>query len=548
MPDLRPTILKNDHSGSMSEKDSSNTNELPPSVKTETVGQIYATSESKQSPKDLEAALTFLKKKDDTSRFVGLALLKPVLEQRLNHETSLGEEQRFDPIQRSWGAVPLGFLDRLLKARPSDKRSKDEAQNMVGLAVAILHVFLTLLDSPHTDQKFMERIPFLKAALRFCSQETRTQIMSILHTIVMTNAGSIVIFKDAKTAKPDQKPESYLFITMLLIDIRSSVSSLHESLHSSSYPATSERLIKSYDIISAFIGFLIQTLEQSSHADQTTFSSPLPIDLLLKIRTNISETLSLTIEHLRDRYDSSIGGAAGLHPSARAPTNPPSSTPLSIAWDNSTGIFTDPLTLSQLRTLSLWLRDEENDALRMEAAGIVDVFLALYQHKGEQAFRSPVLVALEGVIEASEGVDDFLREECWPILADDLTEILPNPSSHALGIEIVRVLLTVTESDTTGAPQEEWMSILTLATTSLSSVQKPSLELPIAVAQLAVELLARAPRGMRERYSQQRQDLLRVVTMLNIDDSLKTDEGIRDGLEEVVDGLIDLDLMKINKP
>jgi len=486
-----------------------------------------------QPPKDLEAALTLLKKSDDTSRFVGLALLKPVLEQKLNDSSNAGVEARSALVQRCWAAIPVKFIDRLLRARANDKRSKEEANNMVGLAVAILHAFMTLLDSPQTDERFMGSIPILRATLRSCPPETRSQIIDIFHILVMTQEGSSAIFERGhKENKPDEEPESYLFITMLLIDIRSTIPSVQEKLHSEESPATSERLSKAYDIISAFIGHLIRSLE-------TTI--PMPIDLLLKLRTNISETLSLTIEHLRDRHDSSTAGAAGLHPSARAPSDTSSSTPLPIAWDTSTGLSNDPLTLSQLRTLSLWLRDEENNPLRQEASGIMDVLLALYQHDGAQDFRFPVLVALEGILETSDGIGAFLQNEGWPPLAKDLTTILPQPANHGLGIEIVRTLLTVAESDITGPPKEDWMSIVTLAQTSLTgSTQVSAPELPIAVSQLAIELLTRAPRGMQKRYRVPAQDLLRAARMLSGKSDVREED--RDGLEEVVEGLLGLGL------
>lgn len=214
----------------------------------------------------------------------------------------------------------------------------------------------------------------------------------------MTPEGSEALFKpQVHNTDLDQKPDSYLFITMLVIDIRSTIPSIQEKLHSNDYLATSERLGRAYDIVSAFIGFLIQSLDMMSSDDiisnHPASAGPMPVDLLLKLRTNISEAMSLTIEHLRDRYDSSTAGAAGLHPAARSTID--RSSPLPIAWDTSNGMFADPLTLSQLRTLSLWLRDEENDGLRKEAAGVMDVFLALYQYDSEQDFRYPVLVALE---------------------------------------------------------------------------------------------------------------------------------------------------------
>ena len=492
-------------------------------------------------PKDLEKSLEFLKAMDDTSRFVGLAMLKPILEQELSQQRSTEEEGTRAMVEQCWRAIPVKFLDRLLKAKPEGKRTKEEAGSMVGLAVAVLHAFLAIVVAPEKDDRFLGRVPLLMSALRSTSPDTTTQIMQILATLATTREGSQIIFSAGdKDEKMDQKPKSYIFVTALLIDIRSTIPSLQEKLHSTEYLDISERIARAYDIISAFIGFLVQSLEamdsdESEHPGPA-LSAPMPIDLLMRIRANISEMMSLTIEHLRDRYDSSIAGAAGLHPSARTRSEG-SSRPLPIAWDTSTGLSKDPLTLSQLRAMSLWLHDEENDALRIEASGIMDVFLALYRDTSDQDFRYPVLLSVEGILEVPEGVEAFLREEGWTILATDLEHILRIPSEHTRGIEIVRVLLAVVEADVTGPAKEEWMPIVELARQSVvHAPDTTNLELGVAICQLAVELMVRAPRGIRKR----RRDA--VVEVQKYAEALlaKVDGvsgGAREGLEEVVQGL-----------
>lgn len=493
-------------------------------------------------PKDLEKALELLKAKDDTSRFVGLALLKPLLEQELSQKSSTEEEDSRVLVEQCWHAIPVKFLDRLLKAKPEGKRTNEEAGNMVALAVAVLHAFLTILDAPEKDGRFGGRVPLLMSALRSTPPETTNQIMQILAMLATTMEGSQVVFRAGdKDEKPDEKPKSYMFVTVLLIDIRSTIPSLQEKLHSAEYPDISERIARAYDIVSAFIGFLLQSLEAMDSDDDDggsgpAFSAPMPVDLLMKLRANISEVMSLTIEHLRDRYDSSTAGAAGLHPSARNPSQG-STKRLPIAWDTSSGISKDPLTLSQLRALSLWLRNEENDALRREASGIMDVLLALYRDPSNQDFRYPVLLSLEGIIETPEGVEAFLLEEGWAVLADDLGNLLGIPSEHVRGIEIVRVLLAVVEADVTGPAKEEWMSIVELAReTVVHAPDTADLELGVAICQLAVELMVRAPRGVKSRRRDVVAELREYVEALltKVDGA---DSGIRDGLEEVVQGL-----------
>lgn len=108
----------------------------------------------------LEQVLALLKAKDDTSRFVGLALLKSVLDSR--------EDLRKDSniVKSCWSAVPANFLDRLLGAPASLKNSKAESQSMVELAVAVLHAFLALLPADlNDDEKVLGRIDRLLGAL-----------------------------------------------------------------------------------------------------------------------------------------------------------------------------------------------------------------------------------------------------------------------------------------------------------------------------------------------------------------------------------------------
>ena len=110
--------------------------------------------------KDLEQVLALLKAKDDTSRFVGLALLKSILDNSV--------ELQKDPkiIAECWAAIPTKFLDRLLRAGDSGKKSKEEAKSMVELAVAVIHAFVVLLpQTSHEDERLLGRTEGLMSAL-----------------------------------------------------------------------------------------------------------------------------------------------------------------------------------------------------------------------------------------------------------------------------------------------------------------------------------------------------------------------------------------------
>jgi len=199
---------------------------------------------------------------------------------------------------------------------------------------------------------------------------------------------------------------------------------LLEQLNNENYPKVSQRLGAAFDILSAFIGFLVRSLDDQSDSSK----SSIPPDLLLKLRKDISETMSLTIEYLRDRWDASIAGASGLHPSARAGTSATfEGTRLTLTWESmKDSVNTDPLILAAIRVLAIWIREDENDNLRNESAGLMDMLVELYKKTSPESldFRYPILLALEGMMVTEDGVDNFLGQEGWQVIGQDLEALL----------------------------------------------------------------------------------------------------------------------------
>ncbi|KAH6890384.1 Neurochondrin-domain-containing protein [Thelonectria olida] len=579
------------------------------------------------SSENIAKIQSLLRTKDDTKRFVGLALLKSVLDNPL-------VQQNEQTIQSLWASLSPVFLDRLL--RTGSKASSKNAKEMLDLAVSVLHTFAVLLpDASKSDAKFLDRIPGLVNAVLYGSEETTVLILQLLHTLVssqdgasaftkvddlspltemapshapvmdilsfawlnamtvvedpaslacqvdsniqslvssftgtdavtllefigyfLRNANSTIIPSQPKwlktlvnyiqnlvtsrptpearsaytnaaaallqtyldeasrllftdSSKKGEKVFSYLLINLLLIDVRSSIPTLLEQLNKPEYPQVSRRLASAFDVVAIFIGYLIQSLEAESLE-----AFIMPPDNLLKLRKGVNETMSVTAEYLRDRWDASVAGAMGLHPDARAGVAETSTGKHhTLAWDSMKDNATeDVFILSAVRALAIWLREDENDALRKEATGLMDMFMDLYQ-SGSQLrldFRSPVLVALEGIITLKKGREIFLAHDGWKVLSRDLLSIFQHSSPASLEAEssratdIVRILLPVVEGEINGIP-EAWMDLITaVAALDFSDQEKqPSLqtqEALLAALQISCAILVGANSGMRQRY------------------------------------------------
>lgn len=363
----------------------------------------------------------------------------------------------------------------------------------------------------------------------------------------------------------DSKPGSYAFMKLLLAEIRGAIPIVRAHVNLPKFPELNE-VAASYDIISAFIGFLIHLIGEeyppSGGNREINQPSPFPFtpSLLLQLRPDISDVMSLTIEYLRTRLESSFYDDNNLLVIA----------PSLAQTTSSTAIQQNTLALSQIRALALWLREDDNEALRKEAASIAKILLDLYGAGIDHMlqFRSPVLIAWEGIINVREGVKAFLAADGWRVFSTDLQGILASIShqedrsaSFARGVDIVRVLLNVVESDVVGSSKVEWMGVVELASTSSAfpsssaAVGQPSshiscADLFVATAQLAVELLVRAPRNVRRRSTLAARKLLRKVKEVLSqagEDGGDDDVGVlgisrdaRDGAKEVMMALQEL--------
>jgi len=145
-----------------------------------------------QSPQDefnVQKIQALLTAKDDTSRFVGLALLKTLLD---NSEELRKNE---DTIRGVWETISPKFLDRLIKTasqnQDQDQQQNTKSKDMLDLAVSVLHTFVTLLPEDAIKHKrAVGRIPQLVACLLHSSEETTRLVLETLLSLVSQPEGA----------------------------------------------------------------------------------------------------------------------------------------------------------------------------------------------------------------------------------------------------------------------------------------------------------------------------------------------------------------------
>lgn len=108
----------------------------------------------------VERIQQLLKAKDDTSRFVGLALLKSTLD--------ASEELRNDQtvVVALWSSISPKFLDRLLRTGSKPGARQGDAKEMLDLAANVIYTFAVLLPQDAKDDvKLAGRVPLLIHAI-----------------------------------------------------------------------------------------------------------------------------------------------------------------------------------------------------------------------------------------------------------------------------------------------------------------------------------------------------------------------------------------------
>jgi len=217
------------------------------------------------------------------------------------------------------------------------------------------------------------------------------------------------------------KPVAYLFVKMVQVDIVSTLHILMPKMNSAEYPLLSGRIAAALDIMTSFVGFLITV------ADDDIVQGGLTPDRIIKLHEDLARTVGDVMEYLRDRWDDFLAGSCGIESSQTLERS----------------IFEDPITPAAIRFVATWLRDDDGETLRSQAAGLTDLFAELYKMNLTSTdmpeLRLPILAALEGTLQTSNGRQSFNEHDVWSrCLYTDLRAILINDTSDLTTVDYLR--------------------------------------------------------------------------------------------------------------
>lgn len=326
----------------------------------------------------------------------------------------------------------------------------------------------------------------------------------------------------------EEKPFVYFFMQLALIDLRATFPALLEQLATPCYGATAHRLASDFDVLAAFLGYLLMVEDFDD--------IPITPDLLLKLKADIGETFGLALEFLRDRWDAGYAGAAGFEPGFEK------DVPLGITWETKLegGISRDPLVIAAIRALSLWLKEDES--LRKEAGGLTDLFLGLWKKGKEDGvdYRFWILSSLEGTVEEDNGREQFLQYQGIDLIWADLKTIYVNRDAEEEDLRIAfdetRVLTQVVMLEEKA--NEVWVKEV-LAAVDIRGDSSVRLELDAAMARLASACLVKTHKAARKRLKDDVQKVKEVCGRLFAIASEKIEDGggITELVEEAVEEL-----------
>ncbi|RPA78920.1 hypothetical protein BJ508DRAFT_416272 [Ascobolus immersus RN42] len=344
-----------------------------------------------------------------------------------------------------------------------------------------------------------------------------SSIFTMLPTILHTYPPSIIFH--GSPDKAESEPFTFHLINLLTADILSTFPNLLNEYGTPEYTNTANRLAASFENISVFVSFLVESLS-SEDDEEGGYLLPLNGNQLLQVRSSLQDVFSQLLEFIRDRMDK----------------DPEDRT-----------LAKDPIITASVKALCLWLREDDSPVMRKEAAGALDAFLLLWECSTAETtdFRPWLIGALPTIIiEGGKSPKESWRElHGWNKLYAALLEIYKSASnddqeSILLGIEIARFLIGTAALEPATAMGERFIEIV-----SLLRISEPELrrQLDAWWACLANSCLQVAP-SRPQRESAAERSRLQSLSMQLINAMIKWDHQEEIGvLSEVLENLDALD-------
>ncbi|KAI0603527.1 Neurochondrin-domain-containing protein [Biscogniauxia sp. FL1348] len=357
------------------------------------------------------------------------------------------------------------------------------------------------------------------------SEEERCAYTNCAGTLlqVYPNQAPQLLFSDDPASS---KPLAYLLITMLQVDFHSTVHRLLPMTGEPEYPKVSNRLASALEVVTSFLGYLVGTIDIEDRSEPAKTSENMRVALspehILKIRIDVARTIAEAMEYLRDRWDAIFLATRGCDAQAIAASQDPRGQgPEKLAWDvTKYDFFEDPITSATICLSAIWLRDDDGVELRRQGAGLMDIFVEIYQKcmsgRSENPklpdLRLPILAALEGVLQTRQGIEVADVHSLWSFLSSDLRNILEDSAKqkplttldYMRGSFVCNMLQTILNNET--STRLSWLPVAdTVAMYQVPPMDpdagdelvKAILEFQMDVLQVAVNLLRKVTPVLR---------------------------------------------------
>jgi hypothetical protein len=173
------------------------------------MASLKANEQTSDPKAALAQTLALLQARDDTSKFVGLSLLRSLLD--------ANEDLRMNPdvLSKCWNSIPNKFLIRLMNFQLKKNASIEETKSMVHLAVSVVHLFANILQPGEVAKTKMTEFcsPLLQAAPSL-EPELQSLAFQTLQCIAGSPSGAAALVAardwDSLVGAANERPQHYL--------------------------------------------------------------------------------------------------------------------------------------------------------------------------------------------------------------------------------------------------------------------------------------------------------------------------------------------------